>query len=100
MKISGNAQRRTGKVVLFHGTILHCMGTALISRYLKHPTRQPDYRSNRPHGTFVRTIDAPPQAIKHVIADTWNAEPTHAEWPRERMPRMIAAILARSRDES
>jgi len=100
MKISGNAQRRTGKVVLFHGTILHRMGAALIARYLKHPPRQPDYRLDRPHGTFVRTIDAPPQAIKHVIAEAWDAEPTRAEWPRARMPRTIAAILARSRDES
>lgn len=100
MKISGNAQRRTGKVVLFHGTILHGMGVDLIARYLKHPTRQPDYRSNRPHCTFVRTIDAPPQAIKHVIADAWSAEPTNSNWPTARVPRLIAAILERSRDES
>lgn len=99
LKISGNAQRRTRKALLFHGTILHGMKADLIARYLKHPSRQPDYRSDRPHRTFLGTISAPPQAIKHAIADAWDAEPTDAEWPTARMLPMITAILARSRQE-
>lgn len=99
-KISGNAQRRTRNALLLHGTILHGMRVDLVSRYLKHPSRQPDYRSDRPHGTFLRTINAPPQAIKRAIAGAWNAEPTDSEWPMARMPRMIAAIQARSLENS
>lgn len=99
MKISGNAQRRTRSALLFHGTILHGMRADLITRYLKHPSRQPDYRSDRPHRTFLRTINAQPQAIKQVIASTWNAEPTDWLWPTARMPHTIATILARSREE-
>jgi lipoate-protein ligase A len=99
-KISGNAQRRTRNALLLHGTILHGMRADLVARYLKHPSRQPDYRSDRPHRTFLRTINAPPQGIKQAIASAWNAEPTDSEWPTARMPRMIAAILARSREES
>jgi lipoate-protein ligase A len=98
-KISGNAQRRTGKALLFHGTILHGMGADLVARYLKHPSRQPDYRSDRPHQAFLGTINAPPQAIKHAIAAAWNAEPMDTGWPRARMPHTIATILARSREE-
>lgn len=99
-KISGNAQRRTRNALLFHGTILHGMRADLVARYLKHPSRQPDYRSDRPHGTFLRTLNAAPQAIKRAIASAWNAQPMGSEWPMARMPGMIAAIQARSREES
>lgn len=99
MKISGNAQRRTRKALLFHGTILHGMSADLVTRYLKHPSRQPDYRSDRPHQTFLRTLNAPPQAIKQAIARAWNAESTKCEWPTARMPRTVETVLARSREE-
>ncbi|MEK6786108.1 MAG: lipoate--protein ligase family protein [Nitrospirota bacterium] len=99
-KISGNAQRRTGKALLFHGTILHDMGADLIARYLKHPSRQPEYRSERPHQAFLGTINIAPQRIRQAIADAWNAELTNSQWPIARMPHTIADVLARSRDES
>lgn len=99
MKCSGSAQRRTGKALLFHGTILHGMSADLVARYLKHPSRQPEYRSDRPHRAFLRTISAPPQAIKRAIANAWNAEATGCGWPTARMPRAIAAVLARSREQ-
>jgi len=99
MKISGNAQRRTKNALLFHGTILHGMSADLVARYLRHPSRQPDYRSNRPHQTFLRTINAPPQTIKQAIASSWDAEPMDGTWPTGRMPRAIESILARSRGD-
>ncbi len=98
-KISGNAQRRTGKSLLFHGTILHDMGADLIARYLKHPSRQPEYRSDRPHQAFLGTINAPPQAIKQAIAATWNAEFMDTGLPIARISQSIATILARSPEE-
>lgn len=98
-KISGNAQRRTGKALLFHGTILHGMRADLVARYLKHPSQQPEYRSDRPHQAFLGMINIAPQRIRQAIADAWNAEPMHSEWPIARMPHTIAAVLARSRDE-
>jgi lipoate-protein ligase A len=99
MKISGNAQRRTGKALLFHGTILHSMGADLVARYLKHPSRQPDYRSDRPHQAFLGTINAPPQIIQQAIAAAWNAVLTDCPWPTARMPHIIATILSRSPEE-
>ncbi len=98
MKISGNAQRRTRNAVLFHGTILHGMRADLVARYLKHPSRQPDYRADRPHQSFLRTIDAPPQAIKQAIAAAWNAVPMNCAWPTTRMPRAIETIRRRSQE--
>lgn len=99
LKISGNAQRRAGSALLFHGTILHSMSADLVAQYLKHPSRQPDYRLDRPHRMFLGTINAPPQAIKQAIASAWNAVPLEHGWPISRMPHAIAAVLARSRDE-
>lgn len=99
MKISGNAQRRTRNALLFHGTILHGMSADLVARYLKHPSRQPDYRADRPHQTFLRTINAPPQAIRQAIASAWNAMPMGGAWPTARMPRAIETVLARSRQD-
>ena len=74
-KISGNAQRRKRNALLFHGTILYAMQGDLVARYLKQPARQPEYREDRPHATFLRTIDASPVDLKHAIAKAW--APTH-----------------------
>lgn len=98
MKISGNAQRRTRNALLFHGTILHEMSANVVARYLRHPSRQPDYRADRPHSTFLRTIYAPSQAIKQAIASSWNAVPMDCAWPITRMARAIETILVRSQE--
>ncbi|BCA56415.1 lipoate--protein ligase A [Nitrospira sp. KM1] len=96
MKISGNAQRRTKRALLFHGTILHGMRADLIARYLKHPAQQPDYRANRPHEAFLRTIAAKAPDLKHAIAGAWNAVSSVAGWPEFRLQAGIRNVLERS----
>jgi lipoate-protein ligase A len=96
LKVSGNAQRRTRKGILFHGTVLYGMQADLIARYLKHPRRQPDYRENRSHRAFLSTIDASPHEIKHAIASVWHAHVRLDEWPRSRMSSSIAHVVERS----
>jgi len=98
-KISGNAQRRTRRAILFHGTILHAMPAEVIARYLTHPSRQPDYRRDRPHDSFLRTIQAPPQDIKQAIAEAWPIGPELTLWPQTRMQNKIPDIIRRSRTE-
>lgn len=100
MKISGNAQRRTRKALLFHGTILHGMQAEIIAHYLKQPARQPDYRQDRPHGAFLRTIQAKAEDIKLAIADAWSVDSTLGAWPEARMPRHILAVIQRSGEEA
>ncbi len=99
LKISGNAQRRTRNALLFHGTILHRMSADLVAQYLKHPSRQPDYRLDRSHRAFLGMINVPPAAIKQAIASAWNAVPIEYGWPISRMPHAIEAVLARSQAE-
>lgn len=95
-KISGNAQRRTRRALLFHGTLLHGMGADVISRYVKHPKRQPEYREERSHFDFLRTIDVHPEDIKEAIADAWKAGSQLINWPRRRMAKAMAEVAARS----
>ncbi len=57
-KFSGNAQRRTRDSILFHGTILYDFDLNLISKYLAHPSKEPDYRSNRDHRSFLTNLNA------------------------------------------
>ena len=72
------------------------MHSRIISRYLKLPKRQPDYRENRSHAEFLSTIDAPVQEIKRALADAWHAEIELKCWPEARMKGAIAGIVERS----
>ena len=96
MKVSGNAQRRKRNALLFHGTILYAMQGDLIARYLKHPARQPEYREDRPHGAFLRTIDARPQDLKQAIAGAWDVGSSLGAWPQARMADSIRNVLQRT----
>lgn len=96
MKISGNAQRRTRQGLLFHGTILHGMPAEVIARYLKQPARRPDYRRDRSHESFLRTIKAPPEAIKLAIAEAWSTGSTLDVWPEGRMQHKLLDVIRRS----
>ena len=98
-KISGNAQRRQRRALLFHGTILHRMQGEVIERYLKQPARQPDYRRDRSHAAFLRTIEARPEEIKRAIAETWSAGSALDAWPRARLPSAIATVIRRSAEQ-
>jgi lipoate---protein ligase len=95
-KISGNAQRRTRQALLFHGTILHGMQAGIIAHYLKHPKRQPDYRGDRQHGSFLTTINIPPCDMKQAIADVWDAHIPLTSWPQTRLSRAMATVVERS----
>jgi len=100
MKISGNAQRRTRRALLFHGTILHGMPADCVARYLKHPARQPDYRRDRPHSSFLRTIEAPPEDIKAAIAEAWSVGTLLDTWPEARMQNKTLDVIRRSAEST
>lgn len=95
-KIGGSAQRRTKQALLFHGTVLYRMQTRIISRYLKQPHRQPDYRDDRSHADFLLTIDASLGELKQAIAETWHADIELESWPTLRMNDAVARVLERS----
>lgn len=55
-KISGSAQARINRGILLHGTLLVDLEPDLVSRYLKHPPREPDYRRGRSHAEFIASL--------------------------------------------
>jgi lipoate---protein ligase len=71
LKISGNAQRRGRRSVLFHGTILCQVDIAEIGRYLQVPSYQPEYRNNRGHAAFLRSLDVAPGKLSEHLAKWW-----------------------------
>ncbi len=97
LKFSGNAQRRRRRCLLFHGTILLGSDIELMERLLPMPSRQPDYRHNRPHRDFLTNLDVPARAIKQALQAAWGATEPCGDVPVKEI-----ASLARSsysRDE-
>ena len=62
----------------------------MITAYLREPPRQPDYRSSRPHATFVRNLPLDPAQARNAIAHEWNTQPGTVDWPREIMSNLMA----------
>lgn len=73
LKFSGNAQRRKRHALIFHGTFLLNFDLTLIEKLLPMPSRQPDYRENRPHGQFVMNLGLPADSVKTILRLTWSA---------------------------
>jgi lipoate-protein ligase A len=95
LKFSGNAQKRKKRFVLFHGTVLYNFDLSLISRYLKEPVRQPEYRQGRSHDRFLSNIDIEPYAFRAAMRAEWEVSGDLTVWPRERMDALIRAKYAR-----
>lgn len=72
-KFSGNAQRRKRVALLFHGTFLLKMDLKLISKYLKMPSREPDYREGRSHEEFVTNLNVKAADLKRELRSVWKA---------------------------
>lgn len=80
-KVSGNSLRIRRNSLLYHGTLLLNMDLQLVSTYLKHPLRQPEYRRNRQHADFVANLHVPIADVKRALATTWCASETLANPP-------------------
>jgi len=55
-KIAGSSIRSWSKAVLFQISLLVAPDLALFERYLRHPSREPDYRRGRSHREFVTSL--------------------------------------------
>jgi lipoate-protein ligase A len=72
-KFSGNAQRRKRRALLFHGVFLLRFDISTMPKFLPMPSRQPDYRQNRPHSQFLTNLDVPASVIKGALREAWAA---------------------------
>jgi len=93
-KFSGNAQRRKRKFLLFHGTILQNLDIELVERLLPMPSRQPDYRRNRPHRDFLTNVAIESSALKLALRQHWHATDPLPDWPEEQIAALARAVYA------
>lgn len=95
LKFSGNAQRRKKDYFLFHGTFLYEFPLDLISRFLKMPSRKPEYRKDRSHQEFVTNISLPAASIKQTIQSAWDASEPAESIPGRQMHSLIEMQYSR-----
>jgi lipoate-protein ligase A len=88
IKFSGNSQRRRKHFLLFHGTFLWNYDLALVGELLLMPSHQPDYRKGRAHTDFISNLILPPEKIKAVLIDAWQAKIPLQNYPTEKISVM------------
>jgi lipoate---protein ligase len=95
-KCSGNAQQRKRSHLLHHGTLLYDFDTALVSRYLRPPPRQPEYRGGREHAAFLGNLPLLGDELKHRLRDVWQAQPQGEAYPDELVQQLTAEKYSRA----
>lgn len=55
-KILGSSMHRRENRLVYHAVLNIAGDPSIFERYLRHPSREPDYRQNRPHGEFVTSL--------------------------------------------
>jgi lipoate---protein ligase len=55
-KILGSSMHRRENRLVYHAVLNIAEDPSIFERYLRHPSREPDYRRNRPHGEFVTSL--------------------------------------------
>ena len=88
-KISGNAQRRRGRAVLVHGTILLGLDVSIVEEVLALPGRRPAYRAGRSHSAFLRNLDLDRDALKVKLRQVWTAKEPAPAPPAHQMRALI-----------
>jgi lipoate-protein ligase A len=89
-KISGNALRVRRHGVLYHGTLLDSFDLALVGSVLRHPPREPDYRSQRSHGDFLANLNLGRDILEGVVRRSFNATLACPGWPRDRVAALVS----------
>jgi lipoate-protein ligase A len=88
-KFSGNSSRAKRTHLLYHGTLLYNSDLTLIETCLCMPPRQPEYRQQRPHRSFIMNLPADRQALVDAIDRAWPTSQNVNEWPRERVAALV-----------
>ena len=94
-KFSGNAQRRLGDYLLFHGTFLIDFNLSKIEQYLTVPEKQPEYRARRPHTEFLTNIPLEAEPLKDALAASWDATVQQTSIPTGRAESLVRERYSR-----
>ena len=92
-KFGGSAQRRLKNWFMVHCSILSDFPIERISRYLKMPSRQPEYRAGRSHENFLANLALPRPAVANAIRHAFSA--STASLPVSLVPpALLESLLA------
>jgi lipoate-protein ligase A len=95
-KFSGNSLRCRRHALLYHGTLLYDFPLELMSQCLKFPPRQPEYRADRGHESFIANLPVGDvDAIKAGLVEAWQAKKTRSDWPRAEVAAAVAEKFGR-----
>ena len=72
-KFGGSAQRRLQSWFMVHCSILSDFPIERISRCLKMPSRQPEYRAGRSHENFLTNLALPRTTVANAIRHAFSA---------------------------
>jgi lipoate-protein ligase A len=88
-KVSGNALRVRRGAVLYHGTLLDAFDLGLVSRLLRHPPREPDYRAGRDHAAFLANLALGRDALDAAVQQAFAARDRFTAWPADRVAALV-----------
>lgn len=88
-KFSGNSLRCKRDHLLYHGTLLCNFQLGLMSRYLKSPPRQPEYREQREHREFVMNIGLDCRELRAALTEQWQANAALHAWPESLTAELV-----------
>jgi lipoate-protein ligase A len=89
-KFSGNSQQRKRRFLLHHGTLLYDFDLDQLSRYLRMPARQPDYRCRRDHAAFLMNLPADAAQLRECLRTAWAAGTESITWPSDLLRQLAA----------
>jgi len=89
LKFSGNAQRRKRNFLIFHGAFLIDLDLGLVGKTLLMPSKQPEYRLNRSHTSFLMSLGCRPAEVKAALRLAWDANRTSREIPSQRVADLV-----------
>ncbi|MCU0771589.1 MAG: lipoate--protein ligase family protein [Verrucomicrobia bacterium] len=95
LKVSGNAQRRMRRHLLFHGTFLLDFDLDLITELLPEPALQPAYRHRRSHHHFLRNLNLPEANLKQALRETWQTSGVFEPIPRQQVAGLVTERYGR-----
>ena len=96
-KFSGNSQRRYKRSLLFHGTFLLNLDLSLITKLLRAPSKQPDYRNNRSHTEFLTNLNVSAARLKGALGKIWNATRESRDDPEPETQKLAAEKYSASK---
>ncbi len=88
-KVSGNALRVRKRSVLYHGTLLDDFDIEQAMQLLNHPPREPAYRAQRPHASFLTNLRMGRARLEQLVREAFAAAEPAAACDPARVERLL-----------